>query len=185
MTAADTKAIELAAREFATTVAAALKLPNGWHPPTVVAACARMGGTYLFRAFRLKLATVQPGQAVLSDEANQYGPALMQYMATVLGGLGIKIASEQPAQTAAANAKPMRDFLDTQRLLEPLFEPIVAKFGLTLSQAANAAAAATAVLIFQFAQNFDPNVAFGVAVYGITEGSKTAPDPVERQTPSG
>jgi hypothetical protein len=179
MVTSDTQAIEAAAREFAVTVAAALKLPQGWHPPTVIAGCARMAGTYLFRSFGLKLTGVAPGQAVLSVEANQHGPALLQYMATVLGGLGIQIANAPPSASAAATAKPTREFLDTQRLLEPLFAPIHAKFDLTMPQAARAAAGATAVLIYQFTQNFDPNLGFGVAAYGITEGSKTAPDPVE------
>lgn len=40
------------------------------------------------------------------------------------------------------------------------------------------AAAASAVLIFQFAKYLEPNVAFGIAAFGITEGSKTAPEPV-------
>lgn len=179
MTDQSTQAVEAAAREFAAAAAAVLKLPNGWHPPTVVAACARMAGTYLFRSFGLELSGAQPGQAVLSDAANQYGPALLQYMASVLQGLGIQIANSPPNDSTNAGAKPMRVFLDTQRLLEPIFDPIRTKFGLSTAQAARAAAAATAVLIYQFAKHFDSNAAFGVAAYGITEGSKTAPDPVE------
>ena len=178
MPASDPQLIEAAAREFASATAAAFKLPQGWHAPTVVAASARMAGTYLFRSFGLKLPGLIPGQAVLSAEASQYVPALLQYTATVLQGLGIQIASTPPITPAAVNAQPARDFLDTQRVLEPLFAPTLAKFGLTTLQAANAAAAATAVLIFQFLKHLDPNVAFGIAAFGITEGSKTAPDPV-------
>jgi len=42
-----------AAQEFATATIEALKLLNGVHPGTVVAATARMAGSYLFRSFGL------------------------------------------------------------------------------------------------------------------------------------
>ena len=135
MTASDPQKIEAAARDFAAATAAALKLPTGWHPPTVITACARMAGTYLFRSFGLALSTVSPGQVVLSPAASQYAPALIQYMATVLQGLSVDIASEPPSEAARGAAKSMREFLDTQRLIEPLFAPIQTKHGLTTEHA--------------------------------------------------
>jgi hypothetical protein len=73
----------------------------------------------------------------------------------------------------------MREFLETQKKLEQLYTPVKARLGLSREEAAQAAAVATALLIRQCAKVLDPNIAFGIAVYGFVEGSKTAPEPVE------
>jgi len=168
-----------AAHEFANATLSTLKLSQGIHPPTVIAASARMAGTYLFRSFGLKLPGVLPGQVVLSEAANEQAPLLIQIAASTLARIGIKIANSPPALAADAKSKPMLGFLDTQRKLESVYAPIRAKFSLTADQAAQGAAVATALLIRHCAKAVDPNVAFGIAVYGFIEGSKTAPEPVE------
>ena len=43
--------------------------------------------------------------------------------------------------------------------------------------AAEAGAVATAFIVHQCTSVLDPNVAFGIAVYGFIEGMKTAPHP--------
>lgn len=166
------------AREFANATIAALKLPGGVHPPTVITACARMAGTYLFRSFGLKLKDVQPGQAVLSVEANEHSPMLLRTAAGILKNLGIAIASAPTTALVNEKTKPMHEFLHTQRLLEPLFAPIQIKYGFTTRQAAQAAAIATAILIHHFVKHLEPNAGFGVAAFAFIEGCKTAPDPV-------
>jgi hypothetical protein len=75
--------------------------------------------------------------------------------------------------------KSVLEFLDTQKKLEPLYAPIKTHRGLSAHEAAQAAAVATALLIRHCAKILDANVAFGIAVYGFIEGSKTAPEPVE------
>ena len=82
-----------AAREYANATIAAFRIPGGVHPPTVVAACARMAGTYRFRSFGLDVPGVLPGQAVLSVEANEQAPMLLQTAAGILATLGVTIAS--------------------------------------------------------------------------------------------
>jgi hypothetical protein len=168
-----------AAQEFATATIAALKLPNGVHPATVVAATARMAGTYLFRSFALALPGVKPGQAVLSEAANEQAPVLMQIAAGILDRVGIRLGDAESGKTTDPGHRPMLEFLDTQRLLEPLYAPIKARHGLTTPEAAQSVAVATALLIRHGARFLDTNVAFGIAAYGFIEGSKTAPDPVE------
>lgn len=172
------KRISEAAREFANATLAALRIPGGVHPPTVVAACARMAGTYAFRSFDLPLEGVTPGQAVLSEPADKEGTMLMRVVANLLATLKVQIADAPPASNADPKSKPARDFLATQRLIEPLFAPIRAQHALTDRESAQAAAAATAMLIHAVVKHLDPNAGFGIAVYGIVEGTKTAPDPV-------
>jgi hypothetical protein len=162
-----------AAGEFANATIAALKVDERVHPPTLVAACARMAGVYLFRSFGLKLPGVNPGEIVLSNEANEQGPALIQITAGVLSRLGIQIAEKPPDEPVDAKAKPGMEFLETQRKVEPAYTPIKEKFGLSDKDAARAVAVGTALLIRHCAQFLDPNIAFGIAVYAFIEGSKT------------
>lgn len=168
-----------AAQEFANATVAALKVKDGIDPETVVAATARMAGTYLFRSFALKLAGVMPGMPVLSAEANQQSSILIQIAGSVLSKIGIKLDDAYAGKALDAKHKPMLEFLDTQKKLESAYEPIKAKFGLSTSEAAQAAAVAAALLIRHCAKVLNPNIAFGIAVYGFIEGSKTAPEPVQ------
>jgi hypothetical protein len=162
-----------AAGEFANATIAALKVGEGVHPPTVIAASARMAGVYLFRSFGFDVAGVSPGEIVLSTEANEQTPLLMQVTAGILSQIGIKIAEAPPETPADPKAKPSLEFLETQKKVEPAYAPIKAKFALTDEQTAQSIAVGTALLIRHCAKFLDPNVAFGIAVYGYIEGAKT------------
>jgi hypothetical protein len=168
-----------AAQEFATATIAALKLPQGVHPGTVIAATARMAGTYLFRSFGLKLSGVKPGQPVLSNEANEQWPLLVQIAGDALSKMGVKIDNSQAEKTVDSKYKPMLEFLDTQKKLESLYEPIKDRCCMSAREAAYSIAVATALLIRHCAKFLDPSMAFSIAVYGFVEGSKTAPVPVD------
>jgi len=157
---------------------AALKISGGVHPPTVLAGCARMAGTYLFRSFGLKLKGVKPGQTVLSAEAAEHSPLLVRTAAGILANLGVTIGSPPTGPLLDAKNKPVHEFLDTQRLLEARFAPIQSKYELTARQAAQAAVIATALLIHHFAKHLEPSAGFGVAAFAFAEGCQTAPDPV-------
>ena len=166
-----------AAGEYANAAIAAFKVPGGVHPPTVVAACARMAGTSLFRSFELRLPGVEPGQAVLSKEADEHAPMLLGVAARILANRGIVLPSSPPGPVVDDKARPTLGFLETQRRLEPLFSPIQARHALSLRQAAQASAIAVALLIHHFARHLPPITAFGLAAFAFIEGSKTAPDP--------
>jgi hypothetical protein len=170
------------AREYANLTISSLKVSGVVDPPTVIAACARMAGTYLFRSFDLKLPNVQPGQAVLSVEADQHSPMLVRTAAGILATLGIALPSSPPATAYNGRTTPIQSFLETQQLLEPLFSPIQSKYSLSLRHAAQAAAIATALLVHHFAKNFEPSAAFAIAALGFIEGTKTAPNPVSSQS---
>jgi hypothetical protein len=168
-----------AAQAFANATLSVFKLPTGRvHPPTLIAATARMAGTYLFRSFDLPLPGIQPGQPVLSDAANRQGPELIEIAAGILARLGIDIGEPPSKPDTDPAHKPMLPFLDTQQKLEAAYAPIRTEFALSEREAALAASVATALLIRHSAQALDPGVAFGIAAYGFIEGSKTAPAPM-------
>jgi hypothetical protein len=167
-----------AAREFAAATVDLLKTERGVHAETAVAAAARMAGTFLFRSFEFPASDIEPGQAVLSDRANEQGPMLVSILGAALSELGASLGREDPSDAALQEAQPNQSFLDTQRVLEPSFRAIADHHGLTQQDAAHAAALATAFLIQDCSTVLDPGVAFNIAVYGFIEGTKTAPDPV-------
>ena len=168
-----------AAQEFATATIEALKLPQGVHAGTVVAATARMAGTYLFRSLGLKLTGVKPGQFVLSVEANEQWPQLINIAGDALSKMGIKIDNSQAGKAIDPKHKPMLEFLETQKKLEPMYAPIKDRYGFSMQEAAYSVAVATALLIRHAAKFLDPSMAFNIAVLGFVEGSKTAPEPVD------
>jgi hypothetical protein len=168
-----------AAQEFATATIEALKMPNGVHPGTVVAAAARMAGTYLFRSLGLKLPEVKPGQFVLSIEANEQWTQLTQIALDCLARVGIQVDNTQAGKAIDQKHKPMLEFLDTQKKLEPMYAPIRERYGFSSLEAAQSVVVATVLLIRHSAKFLDPDTALNIAVYGFVEGAKTVPEPVD------
>ena len=166
------------AQEFATASIAALRSKEGIHAGTVIAATARMAGTYLFRSFGFDLDGIQPGQVVLSEKANAQGPTLIETTGRLLLRMGISLDPSQAGIPVDPNDQPTLSFLDTQRSLEPAFSSIRARYGFDDEQTAYAVAAATSLLIQHRAKVLDPHIGFSIATLGFVEGTKTAPDPV-------
>jgi len=164
-----------AASDFGTAAIQAFE-ENGTFPAeTVIGAVARMAGSFLFRSFELPLTGIQPGAVVLSEQANQQGPRLVQIIAGVLQGVGVKL---DPSKVSASQGKvsgQKEPFLETQKVLGTRFAAIRDRYGLSDVDAAAAAAIATALLIKNCSQRLDPHAGFALAVYGLIEGTKTAP----------
>lgn len=180
MTDSSTRAV--VAQAFAKAAFDALATDGKVQATSVIAAVARMAGTYYFRSFGYAGMQLQPGQAVLSDEANAKGPELMHLAHEVLARLGVRLpdAEVRAALEKPAGAHvPVLDFAYTQPRLERAFAPIKAQHGLSSVEAGKAAACAVALLIYNSQAVVPPALAFGLAVYGFVEGTKTAPWPVE------
>ncbi len=167
-----------AAEKFSAATIQLLQDERGVHAETAIAAAARMAGTFLFRSFNSPLDDATPGQPVLSEQANEQGPRLMQILVGVLEQIGIVVDQEVISQPTDPEHEPLLGFLDTQKKLEPEFAAIRESFGLSLGEAAEAVAIATAMLIRQCTEVLDPSVAFGIALYGFVQGTKTYPAPL-------
>jgi hypothetical protein len=164
-----------AAAEFGTAALQAFDQGGSFPAETVIASVARMAGSFLLRSLGLPLAQMPPGSAVLSDEANLQGPRLIQVLGAVLQSLGVRLDPASLSAAQAAAKGPKESFLQTQETLEPRFIAIQDKYDMTEAEAADSAAAATAVLIKNCAALLDPHVGFSLAAYGFIEGSKTVP----------
>lgn len=170
------------AQAFAKAAFPALSSEDRLQAISVIAAMARMAGTYYFRSFGYAAMTLTPGQAVLSEEANQKGPELMNLAHEVLTRLGVRLPDADVRATLDPDdgaSRPALDFAYTQPRLERAFAPIKAEHQLSNVEAGKAAACAVALLIYNCQSVLDPARAFGVAVYGFIEGTKTAPWPAD------
>jgi hypothetical protein len=165
-------------KELAIATVPAFTSSAGVHIPTLIAACARMAGTYLFRSFALDVGSAVPGDAVLSVEATENSPLLLRTCANILKTLGTTIADKPSEPLGGDKNQPQKTLLETQAILDPLYEPARAKFSLSDRQMAQAAAVATGVLIHHFAKYVEPNRAFGIAAVAFAEGSRTVPAPL-------
>jgi hypothetical protein len=165
-------------KELAIATVPAFTSSGGVHIPTMIAACARMAGTYLFRSFHLTVGAAAPGDAVLSLAATEASPLLLRTCAGILKSLGTDIASDPSEPLGGERNQPQKTFLATQAILDPLYAPAKVKFSLSDRQMAQAAAVAAGVLVHHFAEHVEPNRAFGIAAVAFTEGSQTVPAPL-------
>lgn len=168
---APTQAQLKASGPLADATMAALTNERGIHAETAVMAIARMAGTYLFHSFGLPTDTIAVGTPVLSEVANERGPLLVHTLQAGLGGLDIEAG--QPQADPLETNPPQISLIETQRLLQPQFTPIAIANDFSHEMMAHACALATAVMIYRTRSVLDSSVAFGLAVYGFVEGSKT------------
>lgn len=164
-----------AASEFGTAAMKAFDQDGTFPAEIVIGSTARMAGSFLLRSFGLPLTGIQPGSVVLSEQANQQGPRLIQILGAVLENIGVKLDPSKLAASQPTARGQKAPFLETQDVLEERFAAIRQKYGLSDGEAADSVAVATAVLIKNCSSLLDPHLGFGLAVYGFIEGSKTAP----------
>lgn len=148
------------------------------HPGTVIAAAARMAGTLLFRSFGLDTAGIAPGTPILSEQANEKGPVLLQivHITLALKGVTLDLAGRRGRQ--ADGEPPRLTVTEMQQRLEPEVDRVRQTLGLRLEEGAVACAAATATLIHKHATRLAPEAGFDIAALGFIEGLKTVPAPL-------
>lgn len=173
-----TEAQMTAANAFATATIEAMRDSRGVHAETAIAALARMAGTFLYRSFGFDAADIAPGQVVFSDQADAAGPRLLEILGGTLATLEVALDPARLGEKPDPARPPRKAFLETQRLLEPRLAALREAHDLSFEEAAEAAAAGTALLIHHGLNVIEPNRAFSLAVHSFVEGAKTAPDPV-------
>jgi hypothetical protein len=168
------------AGEFVDLVASKLGSGRAVHSETAIASAARLAGSLLFRSFELSLPSAQPGTAVLSMEANEQGPQLINIMSAMLQHFGISLNKEKlGGDTSKRGVPPQLSVVESLALLQEDALRIAASNGLKLKEAAQAAAMATAFLVKECAPTLGPEVGFNIAIYGFIEGCKTVPPIIE------
>jgi len=144
------------------------------HPSTVIASCARLAGSFLFRTFKLpENINISPGNVVLSNEANEKGPVLMNLAAWMLSSHGININPETFHKSKMAESNI--NYLDTINLLQDKAAAIMENNKLTYEQMAHSCALATGFLIKECQSQLPAESGFNTAVYNFMDGTKRFP----------
>jgi len=143
------------------------------HPGTAISSAARLAGSFMFRSFDLKLSNVSPGSPVLSEQANEKGPILINILAGTLKNFDVNLDADKMKSTS--NAASNVSFLETLERLQDQAQIIMSQNHLSLEQMAYSCVIATSFIITECRNDLPCETGFHTAVYGFIEGSKTYP----------
>jgi hypothetical protein len=164
-----------AAGEFVDLIAG-LGAGRAMHSETAIAISARMSGSLLLRSFGFDLLTPSPGTVLLSEEANQKIPQLINLLIALLRHYQIELnQSMLGAASELRGDEPELDLLQSLQLVQDAAINIASKHSLSMLQAAESATLATGFVVKECAKNIRAETAFNVAAYGLLEGCKTVP----------
>ena len=146
------------------------------HAETAITSAARLAGSLLFSSFGLDLKDCEPGTVVLSEQANDQGPQLVSILGGILQLMDVPLDAQRlNAQPTALGEELKLTTLEALRLFRDDALKIAHDNELTLEEAAQAAAAATAFIVRECSKTIGAEVGFNVAAFGFIEGCKTAP----------
>jgi len=171
-----------AAGDLVDLIAAKVGEDRALHPETAISASARLSGSLLLRSFNLDLSVGEPGSVLLSNEANEKGPVLINIVGGFLSASNIQLDKEKiGGEDNHRGETPRIGILDALSLLQQDAINICKCHSLDMGGSATAAALATAFVIKECAPQIGAETAFNVAVYGFIEGSKTIPPNIDSE----
>ena len=168
-----TKPQHKAAGEIVELIAEKLGENRAIHPGTAIGSCARLAGSFLFRSFNFPMKNIAPGNVVLSEQANEKGPELINILGSTLSSLGVNIENEKFNESSKAESN--LSFVDALNLLQDKATEIMNYNKLSFEQMAYSCAMATAFIIKECQHHLSVESGFTTAIYGFIEGSKTYP----------
>lgn len=174
-----------AAGDFVDLIAGRLGAGRAIHPETAIATSARLSGSLLLRSFGFDLDSQEPGAVLLSNEANEQGPALVNLLAAFLAAG--KVELDQTKLDGTAEHRGAEPNLSTEQSLALLQEDalqIAERHSLSLRQASEAAALATGFIVKECVASIGGETGFNVAAFGFVEGSKSVPPRIPNRNPS-
>lgn len=146
------------------------------HPETAIASAARLAGSFMFRSFDLELASVEPGTLILSKEADEKAPHLVEIMTAALKMFDDSLETDKlGGQHRMMGEEPKLEISQSLKALQYDAMLKAQTHGLDPIQAAEAAAIATAYVVKECVGNIGTDVGFNVAAAGFVEGCKTVP----------
>jgi hypothetical protein len=146
---------------------------QGVHPETAIMSAARLAGCMLLRSFQFDLEAHEPGSILLSPEANERGPHLINVLGTMLTNFGI--ALDQSKFGADKGEESNLSYLEAMDIFQNEALGILKSSQLDYEKGAEAIAMATAFIVKECSKNIGAETGFNAAVYGFIEGSKTIP----------
>ena len=145
------------------------------HSETAIATAARMAGAMLLRSFGLDMSNMPPGSVILSEQANEEGPALLNIVIIMMQQYKLQPDQQKLADSENRGEQPRLNILEVQELLEDDLNAVLSQYNLELIDGAAACALTTAWLIKECAPAIGLEVGFHIAAFGFIEGAKTVP----------
>jgi hypothetical protein len=172
--------------DFVELISARLGSGRAIHPETAIASSARIAGSLLLRSFGFDLETPKPGTVLLSTEANERSPTLLNLMGSFLANKQVELdATKLGGAPEHRGMEPHLSLQESLALLQADALKIAARHSLSLQEAAESAALATAFIVKECVASIGGETGFNVAAFGFVEGSKTVPPHLEnRHKPS-
>lgn len=164
------------AKTYAETASNALKQADQLDNYNLISSLSRLAGSYTFRTFKKVNPDAKPGDIVLSQEANSKGPVLVQTLGLTLQQFDVKISKS--TDTDLSDSLSL-EFLDSQKIVEAAFKELNSQSNVSDEDMASILCIATAIAIEDNKETLDPTAAFGLAVMGFIEGTKTMPAVIE------
>lgn len=143
------------------------------HPGTAISAGARLAGSFVFRSFNFNLNDIKPGTAVLSEQANEKGPILINVLGASLSNFGLNLDKDLISKSSKVDSNI--SFIETMNNIQSAAHDIMKQNNLNYEQMAYACAMATALIIKECKAELSIESGFNTAIYGFIEGSKTCP----------
>ena len=146
---------------------------QGVHPETAITSTARLAGCMLLRSFQFDLEKHEPGSVLLSPEANEKGPLLINVLGTMLENFGITL--DESKLGTEKGEDPKFSYLETMETFQTDVLRILENTHLDYEDGAVAIGMATAFIVKECSQSIGAEIGFNSAVYGFIEGTKTIP----------
>jgi hypothetical protein len=171
--------LDQAAKGILQRIVAHLQDDRGVHIGTAIAAAGSLAGVAILRSTGLPLPTSEPGkvQAVLAEEVNQRGSALVQFMSSVCPMLGLDgtfTTTEVPPEHQP-NKNMIEGVLEWGRDLEAPCNQVLDELQIDHALRPQAYAFTALKLVKAGEQMLPPPVGKAIALSAIVAGSKTAP----------
>lgn len=164
--------------EIVDLIASAIGKNRAVHSATAIATSARLSGAFLFKSFGLNVPDAKPGTAVLSNQANEEGPELINVIGAVLANLGVTIDNQK--MESAEIKKAELDFLESLNATQTEAIKIMENHKLSPKEMSIACAVSTAFIIEQCKNDLSVESGFKTAIFGLIEGSKTVPPQTDK-----
>lgn len=171
-----------AAKIFAASAKKVLSTEDGVHIETLISSISRVAGSMMYRSFALD-ENIEPGTHVLSEQANIYGPHMMNILLTTLQKLGSTLHEGDMHPDYATAKFSHLSFQEANQRLGPFFQTYCEAASMSHLEAAMAAAMAAALTIYDYRDTLAVEKGASIAVFGFVEGTKTAPYPFSALPP--
>jgi hypothetical protein len=144
------------------------------NPIEAISSCANLVGLFMFLSFGIPTKELEQGSVLLSEQANEIGPKVINRLGYEMSKYGLEIDQSKIKDYQNPDPKKLPYVETLKRIQIPAIE-IMKKHNFSHERAMIISISATAFIIYNLKTGIDLNKAYSLAIYGIVEASKTVP----------